>query len=137
VLCNASAFLAQIFEVVELPLIIRVFDTEQDAVQPISRASKPKATGQAAPQRPPGRRRCKLPRKARSEAAILLFARAGDGCEDEDLPCPDSDVGDRLGEACRAGPDSSSVSRGRYAAPGGVWLAAGWPQFAERPPEAE
>jgi len=33
VLCNASPFLAQIFEVVELPLIIRVFDTEQDAVQ--------------------------------------------------------------------------------------------------------
>ena len=33
VLCNASPFLAQIFEVVELPLIIRVFDSEQDAVQ--------------------------------------------------------------------------------------------------------
>lgn len=33
VLCNASPFLAQIFQVVELPLIIRVFDSEPEAVQ--------------------------------------------------------------------------------------------------------
>src|SRR6266576_2291425 len=54
------------------------------------------------------------------------FARAGDGCEDEDLPAADSDVGDRLGGSVPSRTDSSSVSRGSlYGTGAGVWLAAG------------